>query len=135
MVAALQGWLFAAPGGPALAANGGVATVSEAALISQSLMILLGTAPGERVMRPDYGCPLDRLIFAANDATTAGLAIHYVRQALRRWEPRVEMLRLVAGPDPQGPPERLQIWLDYRIRQTVERGSLSFTLDLGGGNA
>jgi len=134
-MADLQGWLFAPPGGPGLAANGTVATVSGPALISQSLMILLGTVPGERVMRPDYGCPLDRLVFAPNDATTAGLAIHYVRQALRRWEPRIEILRLDAGPAPQGGPEALRIWLEYRIRQTVQRGSLSFTLDLGGGNA
>ncbi len=130
-MAGLQGWLFAQPGGPALAANGTVATVSGPALISQSLMILLGTVPGERVMRPDYGCPLDRLAFAPNDATTAGLAIHYVRQALRRWEPRVEILRLDAGPSLQDSPEALRIWLEYRIRQTVQRGSLSFTLDLG----
>lgn len=134
-MAEVQGWLFAPPGGPALAANGAVATVSGPALIRQSLMILLGTVPGERVMRPDYGCPLDRLVFAPNDATTAGLAIHYVRQALRRWEPRVEILRLDAGPPPQGPAETLRIWLDYRIRQTLERGSLSFTLDLGAPDA
>lgn len=133
-MAAVQGWLFAAPGGPALTVGGGVATISGPALIQQSLMLLLGTVPGERAMRPDYGCPLDRLVFAPNDATTAGLAIHYVAQALRRWEPRIEVVRLDAGPDPQAP-EQLRIWLDYRIRQTVERGSLSFTLDLGGGHA
>lgn len=134
-MAGLQGWLFAPSGGPGLAADGAVAMVDGPGLISQSLMILLGTVPGERVMRPDYGCPLDRLVFAPNDATTAGLAIHYVRQALRRWEPRVEILRLDAGPDPQGAPEALRIWLEYRIRRTVRHGSLGFTLDLGGGHA
>ena len=41
-------------------------------------------------MRPGYGCHLFRLAFAPNDDTTAGLAIHYVRQALERWEPRIE---------------------------------------------
>ncbi|MBB1492345.1 MULTISPECIES: GPW/gp25 family protein [unclassified Paracoccus (in: a-proteobacteria)] len=134
-MAGLQGWLFDPLGGPALAADGAVAMVGGPALISQSLMILLGTVPGERVMRPDYGCPLDRLVFAPNDATTAGLAIHYVRQALRRWEPRVDILRLDAGPDPQGAPEALRIWLEYRIRRTVQHGSLGFTLDLGGPHA
>ena len=43
-------------------------------------------------MRPDYGCELHRLVFSPNDDTTAGLAIHYVRRALERWEPRVEVL-------------------------------------------
>ena len=48
------------------------------AAIRQSIILLLTTTPGERVMRPDYGCPLHRLMFQPNDATTAGLAIHYV---------------------------------------------------------
>ena len=66
--------------------------VEDDASIRQSLLLLLSTSPGERVMRPDYGCSLRRLVFAPNDDTTAGLAIHYVRQAVERWEPRVEIL-------------------------------------------
>jgi len=48
-------------------------------------------ASGERVLRPEYGCDLHRLVFSPNDATTAGLAVHYVRAALLRWEPRIEI--------------------------------------------
>ena len=65
----------AAAVGLCLTAAGGAAMVAGDALIRQSLMLLLATVPGERVMRPDYGCPLDRLMFAPNDATTAGLAV------------------------------------------------------------
>jgi hypothetical protein len=86
--------------GPVVTASGGIATVSDEAAIRQAIVMLLSTRPGERVMRPDYGCPLNRLVFAGNDATTAGLAIHYVAQALRRFEPRIDIVWLVAGPAP-----------------------------------
>ena len=59
--------------------------------------------PASVVMRPQYGSLLHRLVFAPDDATTAGLAIHYVRQALVRWEPRVEVLDVDAGPIPTPP--------------------------------
>ena len=52
--------------------------------VRQSILMLLSTRPGERVMPPDYGCPIHRLVFSPNDATTAGLAIHYVRHSLLR---------------------------------------------------
>ena len=55
--------------------------------VRQSILLLLSTRPGERVMRPDNGCDLYRLAFAPSDDMTAGLAIHYVRQAVERWEP------------------------------------------------
>jgi hypothetical protein len=55
--------------------------VAEQAAVRQSILLLLTTVPGERVMRPDYGCDLQKLVFSPNDATTHGLAIHYVRRA------------------------------------------------------
>ena len=119
--------------GPALTLAGGVATTSGSARLRQALMLLLATAPGERVMRPDYGCPLGRLVFSPNDDTTAGLAIHYVRQSVQRWVPEVEILRLDAGRDPAGPAERLWIWLDYRIRAAQQDDRLAIALDLEGG--
>ncbi len=103
--------------------------VAEAAAVRQGILLLLSTRPGERVMRPTYGCHLYRLIFAPNDDTTAGLAIHYVRQAIDRWEPRIEILRLDAGRDPQQA-ERLEIVLDYRVRTTQQSDSLRFALRL-----
>ena len=80
-------------------------------------------------MRPDYGCDLNRLVFSPNDATTAGLAIHYVRQALLRWEPRIEILKLDAGPG-KTEPGRLEIVLEYRVRRLNRVDSLSFSFDL-----
>jgi len=97
-------------------------------------MLLLTTIPGERVMRPDYGCPLHRLVFWPNDATTAGLAIHYVRQALRRFEPRVQIVRLDAGAHPLDP-AILLISLEYRVRETGTTGTIETTLALQPGAA
>lgn len=95
--------------------TGRLRTVSDAELIRQSLLMLLSTLPGERVMRPDYGCELLTLTFAGNDDTTAGLAIHYVRQAVERFEPRIRILRVDAGRSAERP-ERLDVVLDYQPR-------------------
>ena len=96
--------------------------------------MLLSTRPGERLMRPDYGCPIHRLMFAPNDATTAGLAIHYVRQALLRVEPRIDILRIDAGPAPDRDASgaALLITLDYRVRDTRRADRLALTLELNG---
>lgn len=115
--------------GLGLNAAGGVEMIAGDASVRQSIMLLLSTMPGERVMRPGYGCSLQRLLFAANDATTAGLAIYYVRQAIERWEPRVAIVRLDAGPAP-GRPASLMIELDYRVLSTNQLDQLSFAFDL-----
>jgi len=91
--------------------------VAGAASIRQAILLLLSTMPGERVMRPGYGCELFRLTFAPNDDTTAGLAIHYVRRAITIWEPRVEILVLDANRHDEDP-ARLDIYLEYRIKRT-----------------
>ena len=121
---------FDAPvGGLATTATGGVAMVEGDESIRQAIILLLSTTPGERLMRPRYGSHLHRLVFAPNDDTTAGLAIHYVRQAIQRFEPRVEILDVDAGPDPLRP-ERLTIELRYRVRASLATGSLRYPVDL-----
>jgi phage baseplate assembly protein W len=117
--------------GLGIAPTGGIEMVSEFASVRQAIQLLLSTVPGERVMRPDYGCDLHTLIFAPNDNTTAGLAIHYVRQALERWEPRIEVLKLDAEPN-QLDPGRLDIILEYRLRATQRIDELSLSVNLSG---
>ena len=136
---AAGGWLFIHPdfdtrgGAPglALSARGGIALVAGDDAVRQAILLLLSTMPGERVMRPDYGCELHRLLFAPNDDTTAGLAIFYVRRAVERWEPRVEVLRVDAGRNPQRP-DLLDVILEYRVRATQRRDQLAFALALAG---
>lgn len=114
-----------------LNARGGIAMVEGVDSVRQAILLLLTTVPGERVMRPDYGCDLYRLVFAPNDPTTAGLAIHYVRRALERWEPRVELVKVDANQDPASP-ARLLISLAYRIRATGHREELTVSVSLSG---
>jgi phage baseplate assembly protein W len=83
------------------------------------------------VMRPEYGCHLDRLVFSPNVDTTAGLAIHFVRRAIERWEPRADILGVDAERHPEEP-NRLDIVLAYRVRATQRAHELRVPVDLQG---
>ncbi len=109
--------------------TGGIDRVEGAQSVRQSVLLLLTTRPGERVMRPGYGCDLFRLLFSPNDATTQGLAIHYVRTALLKYEPRIEILRLDANANREDA-SVMDITLEYRVRRThdVDAVTLPFNL-------
>jgi phage baseplate assembly protein W len=133
-----RGWRFrvppydAPPGAPTglvIDSAGAIDTVSDDEAIRQSLLLLISTRPGERIMRPEYGCDLYRLVFSPNDDTTAGLAIHFVRQAVERWEPRVEVLRVDANRDPYEA-TRLEVVLDYRVRAALRSDRVVVNIDL-----
>ncbi|MFZ0771189.1 MAG: GPW/gp25 family protein [Candidatus Sulfotelmatobacter sp.] len=84
--------------------------------IRESIWIILATAPGERVMRPDFGCGLHHLVFAVNEAATLGQVKKQVRDALVRWEPRIEVLDV--DTEVKGRGEVLLINIHYRVRST-----------------
>lgn len=117
------------PDGLTVTATGSISMVDGDDCVRQALVMLLATAPGERLMRPEYGCHLRRLAFAPNDQTTAGLAIHYVRQAVERWEPRVEIVDLDAGADPDDD-RVLLVRLRYRVRESLTVALLDFPVYL-----
>ncbi len=129
-------WRFGHPDADAAGISvgplGRIETVRDAEAIRQALILLLSTRPGERVMRPDYGCDLYQLVFAPNDDTTAGLAIHYVRRSVERFEPRVVIVALDAGAAPDRP-DLLEITLDYRPRLGGAADRLIVTVPLQGG--
>jgi phage baseplate assembly protein W len=97
--------------------NGGVAVSAGEDLIRESIAIVLGTAPGERVMRPQFGCDIHELLFAPNNANTAGLAAHYCVEALTKWEPRIADVEADADPS-RDEPNKLLIHIRYKVRQT-----------------
>jgi uncharacterized protein len=101
--------------------------------VRQSLRLILATGPGERVMRPDFGARLADLVFAPVSASTIALIGHEVRDALTRFEPRIDIVSLDVTADPLEP-QRLLIRLDYRVRRTDTRLNLvyPFYLDRGG---
>lgn len=72
-------------------ATGSVALVTEDREIAEAIRLILGTTPGERPMRPEFGSRLSDYVFAPADATTAGLLANEVRTALERWEPRIDV--------------------------------------------
>jgi phage baseplate assembly protein W len=111
--------------------TGGIAMIEEDASVRQAILLLINTQPGERVMRPSYGCQLSQLAFSPSDDTTAGLAIHYVRRALERWEPRIEIVSIDAERNPEMP-ERMDVVLDYRVRATQRVERLTVPIDLEG---
>jgi uncharacterized protein len=115
--------------GLSVSPQGGIAMVADAESVRQAILLLVATRPGERVMRPDYGCPLYRLAFEPNDDTTAGLAMHYVRQALDRWEPRVVVLAIDAERSDEHP-SRLLLELHYRLKSQASTQTLGIALDL-----
>ncbi|MGX5697311.1 GPW/gp25 family protein [Agromyces soli] len=71
--------------------TGRIALSSNEREIEESIRLILATAPGERPMRPEFGCAVHDYVFAPADATTAGAIGVAVRSALRFWEPRIEV--------------------------------------------
>jgi phage baseplate assembly protein W len=116
-----RGWAFP----PQLDARGAIALTSDENEIKQAIYIILSTAPGERVMRPEFGCRIFEYIFApANDATAAMVAAE-VRSALGRWEPRVEIQDVIVTPSPNSY-GILLIEVEYIIKATRDERSLVF---------
>lgn len=119
-------------GGLRLGPRGSLAMISGDDSVRQAVLLLLSTRPGERVMRPNYGCDLNSLAFAPNDDTTAAIANHHVRRALLQWEPRIDILALDAQRDPYQA-NTLVIVLKYQVRTTHQTEEVQISLDLTGG--
>jgi phage baseplate assembly protein W len=73
-------------------ATGRIGLVDGGQELEEAIRLILGTAPGERPMRPEFGCGIHDLVFATPDSSTAGRVAHEVRVSLLRWEPRIEVL-------------------------------------------
>jgi uncharacterized protein len=105
--------------------TGGIALTSREEEIAESMRLILGTSPGERPMRPDFGCPIHEHIFAPADASTTGLIAFDVRNALTRWEPRIDVLDVTVRRD-DDQPTLLYIDITYAIRETNDPRNLVF---------
>lgn len=105
--------------------TGQVATAEYEEDIRQSIRIILETAPGERVMRPNFGCGIHEMVFAAMDTTTLQRIRSTIEEALRRCEARIDVLDVTVSEDAtiEG---KLEIELEYRVRKTNQIGNLVF---------
>ncbi len=116
-----RGWAFPMRVGP----RGGIAMTSGADEIDSSIRMIISTAPGERVMRPEFGCAIWDLLFAPTDAGTIGLMTQSVREALGRWEPRIEVEDVVATPDLDNP-SQVDIEVRYLVKATNDFRNLVY---------
>jgi uncharacterized protein len=115
------GWAF--PLG--VDATGGIALVTGEREIAESIGLILRTAPGERPMRPEFGCHVHDYVFAPATSATAGGIAFAVRSALEQWEPRIDVLDVRVNFDAaeQG---LLYIDISYRIRSFNDTRNLVF---------
>jgi phage baseplate assembly protein W len=117
-----RGWGFP----PQINQQGGIALTDEETDIQQAIRIILSTSPGERVMRPTFGSRLHELVFAPINQETVLLAQRYVEQAVKMWEPRVELTTIEVTWDRQATDGLLLITLDYVVRTTHDRRTLVY---------
>lgn len=96
--------------------SGGIQTAEYEESVRQAIWIILGTAKGERMMRPDFGCGIYDLVFEVNTATTAGKVAQAVREALLIYEPRIDVRDVQV--QPQGLGDSLLINIEYEVRAT-----------------
>ncbi len=115
------GWTFPPQIGP----QGGVALSSENKEIEQAMKIILLTSPGQRVMRPTFGCRIHELLFAPNNDATAAKAKRFVEDALAMWEPRIIVNETHVYPDSYQA-NRLMINVQYQLKATSDPRSLVF---------
>ena len=106
-------------------ATGGIALVSREREIEEAIRLILGTTPGERPMRPEFGCRIHDYIFGLADSTTANEVAAEVRRALAQWEPRIEVQDVVVSFDAL---DQTLLYIDvrYAIRRTNDRRNLVF---------
>jgi len=116
-----KGWRFPV----SVNLTGGVSSSAYEENVRQSIFIILGTAPGERVMRPDFGCRIHDLMFAPNNDVTSVRAAYYCEEAIYKYEPRIEEVEVQAKPN-SVEPNRLDLIITYVIAGTNNKRNLVY---------
>ena len=121
-----RGWRFPFSFDPG---SGGLSVSEYEENIRQCITLILATKPGERQMLPKFGCRIHDLMFSPNNQGTARDIARRVEGALGRWEPRIEVQKVDAWPDPGG---TIRVQVNYKIRSTLTEQELSLLLTAGG---
>lgn len=116
-----QGWQF--PIGTD--ASGGIALTGDDRDVERAMRLILATAPGERPMRPEFGCGIHDYVFAPADATTAGRLAVEVKRSLTFWEPRIDVKDVQVSIDELAQ-NTLYINIVYQKKGTYDPRSLVF---------
>lgn len=104
--------------------RGQLCTSSGEQSIKDSIILILSTTKGERVMRPSFGCRLNELVFAPNNMGTATLIRNYIEEALLNWEPRIEVENITV--DPRADQSVLDISIDYIVNSSNNKDNLVY---------
>jgi uncharacterized protein len=111
-------------------ARGGLALAHEDEDVREAIAVILGTAPGERPMRPEFGCGIHDYVFESVDAYLVGRLEQEVRIALDRWEPRIEVLEVELSIEPSAEGGRVNelvvIDVNYRLKSTSDVRNLVY---------
>ena len=83
--------------------------------IDEAIWIILGTSKGERVMLPEFGCGIHDLVFEPLNPSTIGDVVYHVKEALIRWEARIDVVDVRVEQE-ETESNKLLIWIDYRVR-------------------
>jgi len=105
--------------------RGGVALSRDNDDVQEAIAIILGTAPGERPMRPEFGCGVHDYIFESVDAYALGRIEYEIRFALDRWEPRIEVIAVEFDLSNSARGE-LMIDITYQLRATNDVRNLVY---------
>jgi len=105
--------------------DGKLALAHDEEDVEQAVLLILSTAPGERPMRPEFGCALYELAFDRIDSQTAGRIEREIRVALDRWEPRIDVESIEFDFD-RANEGTVEIALGYRLRHTNEIRNLVY---------
>lgn len=119
---------------PAAGPRGALATVAYEEDVRQAILIILGTNPGERVMRPDFGAGLRDFVFEPADLSTLHRIRTRVQEALIDWEPRIDVQQVDATID-SSTRSTIQIQISYRVRATNTQANLVYPFYLQEGGA
>jgi hypothetical protein len=118
---------------PVTLQNGVLVRAAYEESVRQSILIILGTAKGERIMRPDFGCGIHDLVFASASRATVGRVQQEVNQALLRLEPRINVIEVSARVGREG--NALLIDIKYEVRATNNVFNLVYPFYLQGAAA
>ena len=116
-----QGWAFPLQFSP----RGQIALAAGERDIVRAITLILSTMPGERVMRPEFGCQAWDLVYSPIDAETISMMSNYVIEALNRWEPRIDVGDVQAFGDPADD-GKLLVQINYTIKATHDPRSIVY---------
>ena len=112
--------------------DGKIASSEGEDSIKESIRIILGTAKGERVMRPDFGCDINEIVFAPINTSTGTLIDFHIREALLIWEPRIDLLNVHVSPD-ENEKNKLIINIEYMVKASNTKSNLVYPFYLESG--